>query len=89
MKLSSDILRQFTGESDVVIWLNKLKLLAKLQKIEDVATLIPMYLEGNALVVYLEIGEKDQADTESIKKRLKIAFSEGAFEAYNKLRKVI
>ena len=32
--------------------------------------------------------EKDQANAESIEKRLKMAFSEGVFEAYNKLRKV-
>ena len=86
MRLSSDILRPFTGEGDVVMWLDKLKLVVKLQKIEDVVTLILMYLKGNALVVYLEIGEKDQA--ESIVKRLKTAFSKGAFETYNKLRKV-
>ena len=47
-----------------------------------------MYLEGNVLVVYLEMEEKNQADAESIEKRLKTAFSESAFEAYNKLRKV-
>ena len=47
VKLSSDILRPFTGEGNLV---------AKLQKIEDIATLIPMYLEGNARAVYLEMG---------------------------------
>ena len=88
MKLSSNILKPFTGEGDVVTWLNKLKLVAKLQKIEDVVTLIPMYLKGNALTVYLEMGEKDQVDVENIAKRLKMPFSEGALEAYNKLRKV-
>ena len=86
VRLSSDILRSFMGEGDVVMWLHKL--VANLQKIEDIATLIPMYLEGNALAVYLEMGEKDQADTERIEKRLKTAFLEGDFEVYNKLRKV-
>ena len=76
------------GEGNVVAWLNKLKLVAKVQKIEGIATLIPMYLEGNALKVYLEMGEKDQANTKSIEVRLKKAFSEGTFEAYNMLRKV-
>ena len=47
-----------------------------------------MYLKGNALAVYLEMGEKDQADAESIAKRLKTAFSVGAFEVDNKLRTV-
>ena len=85
MRLSSDILRPFTGKGDMAVWLNKLKLVAMLQKIEDVVILIPMYLEGNVLAVSLEMGEKDHADTESIEKRLKMAFSENAFEA-EKLR---
>ena len=37
---------------------------------------------------YLEMGEKDQVNAENIRKKLKTAFFEGAFEAYNKLRKV-
>ena len=88
VKLSRDILRPFTGEGDVVAWLNKLKLVTKLQKIEDIATLITMYLEGNALAVYLEMRKRDQSDAESIEKGLKTAFSEDSFEAYNKLRRV-
>ena len=40
-----------------------------------------MYLEGNVLMVYLEMGEKDWADAESFEKRLKTAFLEAAFEA--------
>ena len=88
VRLSSGILRLFTGKGDVVAWLNKLKLVAKLQKIEDIVTLITMYLKGNALVVYLEMEEKDQTNDERIEKRLKTAFLEGAFEAYNKLRTV-
>ena len=88
VRLSNDILRPFMGEGDVVTWLNNLKLVAKLQKIEVIVTLILMYLVGNVLTVHLEMGEKDQADAESIEKRLKTAFSEGTFEAYKKLRKV-
>ena len=62
------------GEDDVVMWLNKLKLVAKLQKIKDIVTLIPIHLEGNALTVYLEMGEKDLSDAESIERRLKMPF---------------
>ena len=88
VKLSSDILRPFTREGNVVVWLDKQKLVVKLQKIEDEATLILMYLEGNVLAVYLEMGERDQSDAESIEKGLKTVFSEDSFEAYNKLRRV-
>ena len=72
----------FMGEGDVVAYLNKLKMVAKLQKIEDITTLIPMYLEENVLMVYLEMKEKEQVDAESIEKRLKTSFLEDAFEAY-------
>ena len=89
VRLSSDILRTFIGEGNVIVWFNKLKLVAKLREIEDVAKLIPMYLEGHALAVYLELKKKkDQADAKSIQKRLKTAFSEGAFEAYNMQSKI-
>ena len=46
-----------------------------------------MYLEENVLAVYLEMEEKDQADSESSEKRLKTPYLEDAFEAYNKQRK--
>ena len=58
-RLNSDILKAIHGrEGDVVAWINKLKLVAKLQKIEDVGTLILMYLEGNVLAVYLRNGRE-------------------------------
>ena len=59
-----------------------------MQKIGDVAKLIPLYLKGNALVVYLKMGEGDKADDGRVEQRLKTAFAEGGFEAYNKLRKI-
>ena len=39
------------------------QLVAKLQKIDDVASLLPIYLEGDALQLYLEMDEdKHQPD---------------------------
>lgn len=82
---TTHMIKPFTGEGDVVAWLRKIKLVAKLQKISDVASLIPLYLEKDALALYLEMGESAQEDAGAIEARLKEAFTDGAFSAYGKL----
>ena len=42
-KVTSDMIKPFTGEDDVMAWLKKVKLVAKLQKIADLATLLPLF----------------------------------------------
>ena len=88
VRWNSNILKTFTGEGDVVTWLSKLNVVTKLQKMEDVAKLIPQSLKANALAVYQEMGKGDKADAGCIEQKLKMAFVEGDFEAYNKLRKI-
>ena len=84
-KVTTDMIKPFTGEGDVVSWLKKVTLVAKLQKISDIASFIPLYLEGNALALYLELSDEDQADAETIQKKLKTAFADDAFAAFGKL----
>merc|ERR1712035_215286 len=78
-------MRCFDGSSDVVVWLKKAKLVATLTEIKDLANFIPLYLEGDALALYLEMSEEDQTDVKKIDNRLKEAFAQGRFEAYRKL----
>ena len=85
VKVTSDMIRPFSGEGDVVAWLKKIQLVAKLQRITDLASFLPLYLEGEALALYLEMDSTDQLDIEEIKKRLKVAFSDDMFTAYAKL----
>ena len=59
-KISHEMIKPFSGEGDVVEWLRKVRLVAKLQNIADLASLIPLYLEGDALVLYLEMKEHEQ-----------------------------
>lgn len=48
-----------------------------------------LYLEGDALQLYLEMDEEQQTNTDLIKVRLKEAFfSDGAFSGYGKLKLV-
>ena len=69
----------------MVAWLKKVRLVARLQMVDDVASLLPLYLEGDALALYMEMPEKDQQDISKIEARLKEAFTDGAFSAYRKL----
>lgn len=48
---------------------------------------MPLFLEGLALAVCLEMGEEAQQNMEKIEARLKEAFTEGAFVSYAWLRK--
>lgn len=87
-KLSGEMMKSFDSQGDVVAWLKKAELVAKLIEIKDLASFIPLFLEGDALALYLEMNESDQADAKKIESRLKTAFSQGMFEAYGRLRKL-
>ena len=84
-RISNDMIRPFTGDGDIVAWLKKVKLVARLSKIVDLAAFIPLYLEGDALAVYLEMSEDDQNKAMELERKLKEAFSDGQFIAYGKL----
>ena len=83
--ISSDIIRPFSGEGDVVAWLKKVRLVVKLQQVDNVACLLPLYLEGDALALYMEMEEDDQKQIEQIEAWLKEAFTDDAFTAYRKV----
>ena len=84
-RVTSDMIKPFNGEGDVVVWLKKAELVAKLTKVTDEACFIPLYLEGGALSVYMEMSDKDQQDAAKIKNELKKVFSDSMFVAYSKL----
>ena len=84
-KITTDMIRPFSGEGDVVGWLAKVELVAALTEVEKVSQFLPLYLEGSALAVYLEMSEEDKEDVEKIKQRLKQVYSDSVFVAYSKL----
>ncbi|XP_068224614.1 uncharacterized protein [Palaemon carinicauda] len=77
--------KPFTGEGDVVSWLKKVTLVAKLQRKVDLASFIPLYQEGDALALYMEMGDEDQECAAKIQEKLKVAFSDDPFSAFGKL----
>ena len=80
-----DFIKPFTGEGDVMSFITKVGLVAALKKVDDEAKFLPLYLEGHALAIYLEMDETDRKDPAKIKNRLKEAFCDGPFVAYAKL----
>ena len=81
----TDLVRPFDGEgADVVAWLNKLDLVAKLKDVKDLASVIPLFLERSAFSVYNELNETQKKSSEEIKKALTDAFALNAFTAYER-----
>ena len=84
-KVTTDMVKPFDGSGDVVAWLTKVKLVAKLQKVSDVACFLPLFLEGDALAMYLELSEDNRKNIDDIEAKLMEAFSDGQFVAHAKL----
>ena len=87
-KISSDMIKPFSGEGDVVAWVEKVKLVAELTGVKDVAKLLPLYLEGPALSVYLEMSDAAKTEVGDIVARLKEVYCDSKFVAYAKLAKI-
>ena len=84
-KISHEIIKSFSGKGDVVTWLRKVGFVAKLQNIADLTCLIPLYVEDDALALYLEMNERKQTGVKRMEDRLEEAFTGGVFVSYNKL----
>ena len=81
LKMSSnikltDVVKRFTGDGDkdVVVWLDCLELMVKLQDITNLAQVIPLFLAGPAYDVYTQLPEGDRRDEWKLKRRLLAAF---------------
>lgn len=71
-----------SGTASVVEWIEKLELVCKLRKIDDVASVIPLRLSGGAFAVYLQLGEEEKKKKEKIKEALLAAFAADPYAAY-------
>ena len=65
-----------------MVWLRQVKLLGQLQKIDDLAMLIPLFLDGPAFAVYEQLNDEDRANFSQIEAALITAFSLDSFQAY-------
>ena len=86
MDKASEYLRPYDGSNDVATWIKKAELVVRIKKIEDEAGFIPLHLEGTAFSVFEQMKEEDQQDAKAIKQRLREAFGQNKFAAYNAFR---
>ena len=70
---------------DIVEWLKKLELQMRLQKIKDLAGLLPLFLSGPAIAVYGQLEEEVQADFGRLREELLLEFGTNSFQAYDSL----
>lgn len=84
----SDLIKSYEGvpSGDFSVWVDKLELVAKLQKVTDLTTFLPLFLSGAAFSVYKQLSEEVQKDFDKLKGALLTAFSENSFSAYDQLR---
>ena len=76
----------FDGGDDFVMWMDKLKLIAELNEVEDLASVIPQFLAGKAYSVYAHLSTNQKKSAADIEKALKKAYSMDAFVAYDRLK---
>ena len=77
-----DIVKCFNGDGDIAIWINKLKMVARIQKLGDLQDIIPLFLDGAAFAVYEQMAKEDKEDPAKIERTLLDAFAMNAFQAY-------
>ncbi len=77
---AENMIKTFDGTGEVTTWLRKVKLVATLQKMENLAGIIPLFLEGSAFSVYEQMDESDKSSASAIEKVLLDAFAINRFE---------
>src|SRR5678816_2147426 len=80
-----DALKIYDGKEDIEEWLTKFELVCSINKIKDEERVIPLFLEKGALAVYLQLGDETKKNSVTIKQKLREAFGEDPYIAYEKL----
>ena len=62
----------------------KYHLVARFQQVDNEVSLLPMYMVGGALALYMQLEENDQKDIDQTETRLKKAFADDAVTMYRK-----
>ena len=78
----TDLLRPFDGRGDVLEWLNKLELVASLRGLDKLENVIPLFLEGSAYSLYVELSKTDKRSVDAIKRKLVDAYGLNPYVAY-------
>ena len=85
----SDLIKSYKDNNisgEFGTWISKLELVAKLQKIENLKTFVPLFLNGSAFALYEQLSEDVKGDYVKLKKELLTAFILNVYSAYSQLR---
>ena len=75
------------SSGDFSEWIKKVELVAKLKKVDELHTFLPLFLAGPAFAVYMQLTDAQQADYDVVKDTLTAAFCASPFSAYDELQK--
>ena len=62
----TDVLNRFNGDGDVSVWLKQVHLAKSLLKLNNLAVVIPLFLDGPAFAVYDQLKEEEKRDVDKI-----------------------
>jgi len=82
----SDIIKLFDGSGDFFEWVQKFELVAKLKKVNELESFLPLFLSGGAFLVYQGLSDKAKSDYSQLKQALLEAFSIDAYSAYDEMK---
>ena len=85
----TDVVKPFNGCGDIIEWLNKFQLIVKLRSLDNEATILPMFLEGPALALYIELPDAVKTNAASLKNTLRDAFSVNPVRAYEEFSRKV
>ena len=87
IKVSKDFIKPYAGRSsgDISEWLEKVKLVAELQGVTDIAKFIPLYLEGGALSIFFQLSLADRKNLNKIEDKLLTSFADSPVVAFRKI----
>lgn len=82
------VVKVYSGKEDGSFdgWCSKFELVAKLQKLDELQNVLPLFLGGSAFQIYDEMKEVDKKDFKKIKGALGKAFSLDSSSAYEQLK---
>ena len=78
----ADLVSQYDGSGEFSEWIQKLELVAKLQKVDELHVVLPLFLSGGAFAVYQGLSDEIKEDYKEVKNALTTAFSASPLTAY-------
>lgn len=82
----SDLITQFDGSSDFGEWIEKFEVVANLNNIKNLESVVPLFLAKDAFVVYRGLDDNVRKDYKATRKRLFQAFTMNPFQAFQAFR---